>query len=106
MITGKYDRFVTLDGAEFPFDPYDKASRREASKAAEAHNAEVIAAREQAAGRQLTTRELREGIAHPETRTVAEQITVRTNQTPPDTSDWAAQRLAELRANPGWNAEL
>ena len=69
----------------------------------------MIAQREQLAGRRLTDRELREGVAHPDDRTTLQKIqdsgASTTNENPGDKSGWAAARLAELRANPGRTAE-
>ena len=99
-----------LDGTVFEFvRTPDNSDRRRATREVERHNAAIIAQREQAAGRRLTERELRDGITHPDDRTTAEKIkdsgAGRTNEKPPDNSDWAARRLADLRANPGFTPE-
>ena len=109
MITETPGRFTTVDGKVFPYAPSDRGSRRTAYKAAQLHDGGVIAQREQLAGRRLTDRELREGIASPTTEPLCRRFRIRatstTNENPGDKSGWAAARLAELRANPGRTAE-
>jgi hypothetical protein len=108
MITGDDRSFKTLDGRIFPFDPTNRQSRADASKAAHEHNAEVIRQREAQAGRNLSLTELMHGVAHKDTRTVAEKIADAnppTNETAPTYSDAVAKHLAYLRANPGYNPD-
>ena len=99
-----------LDGTVFEFvRTPDNSDRRRATREVEQHNAAIVTQRERAAGRRLTERELRDGITHPDDRTTAEKIkdsgASRTNENPPDNGDWAARRLAELRANLGFTPE-
>jgi hypothetical protein len=99
-----------LDNKFFEFvKTPDGSDRRRAAREMEQHNAAIIAEREHAAGRRLTAKELREGIFHPDNRSALEKIqdskAARTNEIPPDNSDWAARHLAKLRANPGFTPE-
>ena len=98
-----------LDGTVVPFARTpDGSDRQRATREIEAHNAEIIAQREQAAGKKLSHAELMHGVKHPDTRTAAERIRdsgqTRTNETPPDNSGWVARRVTELKAHPGVTA--
>lgn len=97
-----------LTHREFPFDRTNKKSRRAAYAEQQGHTAAEMKRREDLAGRPLSYDEMVHGIAHPDPRSLREQIADANpinNEPPPDNSCWARQRIDYLIANPGHDPE-
>jgi hypothetical protein len=59
---------------DFPYSAWNPESRRQALEAVQAHTAAEILRRERLAGRPLSRKELRDGIARADTRTLRQKI--------------------------------
>lgn len=99
----------SFTGKEFPWKPTpDRSDQTRALRELEAHQRQVRAEREAAAGRKLNLREMIHGIEHNDSRSIRSRISqsgeVRVG-IPPDSTDWAAKLAAELRARPGTPGE-